>query len=80
METRRHQETGLRVLAGILILASVLLLLLALQQVSRQQGVSIQGLALAIAWSLGPAVSGWLIWKLATALEWLADIKRKLDA
>ncbi len=80
MDTRRHQETGLRILAGILILLGVALLLLALQRISQQQGASVQGLAVAIAWSLSPALSGWLVWKLATALEWLADIKRQLSA
>jgi hypothetical protein len=81
MDARRHQETGLRILAGILVLTGVTMMLLAVRMmISQQQTVSISGLVVVVAWGFTPAIAGWLVWKLATALEWLADIKRKLDA
>jgi hypothetical protein len=57
-----------------------MMLLAVRMMISQQQTVSISGLVAVVAWGFTPAIAGWLVWKLATALEWLADIKRKLDA
>jgi hypothetical protein len=73
-------ETGLRALAGILFLASAVALILVLRQLTQQGGVSVEGIVILVAWALSPALTGWLVVKLAKALEWLADIKRKVGA